>query len=164
MLFRTLPLNKRLYELLCCVVSGVNQVVLIGRAGGDAVMRGSEEKPVALFQLATSQSFKSNEGMCFSRVLHTICSHFRAHAFARSIMTLMMSSGEQDSSSSRQQRRWATVCGSPQSQFTDCVLSMYPPHCLCTANPSAQTVQRTPVEPRLVRPCWYVLMFDRYQS
>ena len=39
-------------------------MVLIGRAGGDAVMRGSEEKPVALFQLATSQSFKTPEGMC----------------------------------------------------------------------------------------------------
>ena len=99
-------------------------MVLIGRAGGDAVMRGSEEKPVALFQLATSQSFKSNEGMCFPRVVHTICCRFRAHTFARSIMTLIRSSGEQDSSSSRQQRRWATVCGSPQSHLTDCLLSM----------------------------------------
>ena len=34
--------------------------------------------------------------------------------------------GEQGSSSSRHQRRWAIVCGSPQSQLTDCMLTMYP--------------------------------------
>ena len=39
-------------------------------------------------------------------------------------VALVRSSGEQGSSSSRQQRRWAIVCGSPQSQLTDCVLSM----------------------------------------
>ena len=47
------------------------------------------------------------------------------HAVALS-MTMVRSSGEQGSSSSRQQRRWAIVCGSPQSQLTECVLSMYP--------------------------------------
>ena len=44
--------------------------------------------------------------------------------------------------SSQQQRRWTIVCGSPQSQLTDCVLSS-PHRCLCTANPSAQTVQQS---------------------
>ncbi|KAI0227384.1 Single-stranded DNA-binding protein 1-A, mitochondrial [Lamellibrachia satsuma] len=42
---------------------GVNQVTLIGRVGQDPAIRGSEEKPVTLFQLATSQSFKSPEGV-----------------------------------------------------------------------------------------------------
>ncbi|KAK2190081.1 hypothetical protein NP493_90g05059, partial [Ridgeia piscesae] len=41
----------------------VNQVTLIGRVGQDPVIRGSQEKPVTLFQLATSQSFKSPDGV-----------------------------------------------------------------------------------------------------
>ena len=59
----------------------------------------------------------------FSRVLHTICCHIRAHAFVSSV-TMVRFSDEQGSSSSRQQRRWAIDCGSPQSQLTECVLSM----------------------------------------
>ena len=54
----------------------------------------------------------------FFRVLHTIFSHLRAHAFARSL-TVARSSSVQASSSRRQERRWAIVCGSPQSQSTD---------------------------------------------
>ena len=42
----------------------------------------------------------------------------RAHAFARSV-TVARSSAVQASSSRRQERRWAIVCGSPQSQSTD---------------------------------------------
>ena len=60
----------------------------------------------------------------FSRVLHTRYCHMRPHDVALSV-TMVRSSGEQGSSSSRQQRRWAIVCGSPQSQLTDCVLSIY---------------------------------------
>ena len=54
----------------------------------------------------------------FFRVLHTIFSHLRAHAFARSVI-VARSSAVQASSSRRQERRWAIVCGSPQSQSTD---------------------------------------------
>ena len=59
----------------------------------------------------------------FSRVLHTRCCHLRAHAAALSVM-VMRFSGEQGSSSSRQQRRWAIVFSLPQSQLTVCMLSM----------------------------------------
>ena len=53
------------------------------------------------------------------RVLHTIFPHLWAHAFARSV-TVARSSAVQASSSSRwQERRWAIVCGSSQSQSTD---------------------------------------------
>ena len=41
-------------------------------------------------------------------------SHLRAHAFARSV-TVARSSAVQASSSRRQERRWAIVCGSPLS-------------------------------------------------
>ena len=54
----------------------------------------------------------------FFRVLHTMFSHLRAHAFALSV-TVARSSAMQASSSRRQERRWAIVCGSPQSQSTD---------------------------------------------
>ena len=53
----------------------------------------------------------------FCRVLRTIFSHLRAHAFVRSV-TVARSSAVQASSSRRQERRWAIVCGSPQSQST----------------------------------------------
>ena len=56
--------------------------------------------------------------LIFFRVLHTIFSHLRAHALARSV-TVARSSAVQASSSRRQERRWAIVCGSPQSQSTD---------------------------------------------
>ena len=54
----------------------------------------------------------------FCRVLHTIFSHLRAHAFASSV-TVTISSAVQTLSIRRQERRWAIVCGSPQSQSTD---------------------------------------------
>jgi single-stranded DNA-binding protein len=41
---------------------GVNRVTLLGRAGADAEMRGSE-RPVVMFSLATSQSYRSESGM-----------------------------------------------------------------------------------------------------
>ena len=53
----------------------------------------------------------------FFRVLHTMFSHLRAHAFALSV-TVARPSAVQASSSRRQERRWAVVCGSPQSQST----------------------------------------------
>ena len=54
----------------------------------------------------------------FFRVLHTSLSDLQAQAFARSVI-VARSSAVQASSSRRQERRWAIVCGSPQSQFTD---------------------------------------------
>ena len=53
----------------------------------------------------------------FSRVLHTKCCHIRARACVLSV-TMVRSSEDQGSSRSRQQRRWASVCVSPQSQLT----------------------------------------------
>ena len=72
-----------------------------------------------------------------------------------------------------QQRKWAIVCGSSQfsvlsmpnllnSPCCQCptssilrVVNAQPPlRCHGTANPSAETGQRLPAEPRLVRPCW----------
>ena len=60
----------------------------------------------------------SQQYFFFFRVLHTIFFHLRAHALARSV-TVARSSAVQASSSRRQERRWAIVCGSPQSQSTD---------------------------------------------
>ena len=54
----------------------------------------------------------------FFRVLHTMFSHLQAHAFALSVI-VARSSAVHASSSRRQERRWAIVCGSPQSQSTD---------------------------------------------
>ena len=77
------------------------------------------------YRLSTSSCW--NENVChewsLSRVLHMMFRHFRANTFA-CYDTLTKSSGEQDSSSSRQQMRSAIVCGS--SRLTDCVLSMMP--------------------------------------
>ena len=53
-----------------------------------------------------------------SHKLHTMFSHLRAHAFALSV-TVARSSAVQALSSRRQERRWAIVYGSPQSQSTD---------------------------------------------
>ena len=53
----------------------------------------------------------------FFRVLHTMFSHLRAHAFALSV-AVARPSAVQASSSRRQERRWAVVCGSPQLQST----------------------------------------------
>ena len=49
------------------------------------------------------------------RVIHPISSHLRAHALARSV-TVARSSAVQASSSRWQERRWAIVCGPPQSR------------------------------------------------
>ena len=54
----------------------------------------------------------------FCRVLHTMFSHLRAHTVARYV-TVTRSSAVQTLSSRRQERRWAIVCGSPESQSTD---------------------------------------------
>ena len=61
--------------------------------------------------------YSSREQYCsslffFFRVLHTLFSHLRAHATARSV-TMARSSVVQASPSRRQERRWAIVCGSP---------------------------------------------------
>ena len=60
----------------------------------------------------------------FCRVLHTIFSHLLAHAFARSF-TVAWWSAVQASSSRRQERRYAIIYGSPQSQTTDWASSRY---------------------------------------
>ena len=93
---------------------------LVG-ASGRSVLSGT--KLPSLYCQPQSVGHKSIVALLFSRVLHTRCYHIRAHAVALSV-TMVRSSGEQGSSSSRQHRRWAIVCGSPQSQLTDCVLSM----------------------------------------
>ena len=72
---------------------------------------------------------------------HTF-SHLRAHAIARSV-TVARSSAVQSSSSRRQERRWAIVCGSPQSQSTDWASSRYT-HLLITV-----FARPTPVRSRL---------------
>ena len=59
--------------------------------------------------------FSTKNNFFFCRILHTMFSHLRAHAFARSV-TVARSSAVQASSSRRQERRWAIVCGSPQSR------------------------------------------------
>ena len=78
----------------------------------------------------------------FSRVLHTMFFHLRAHAFARSV-TVARSSAVHASSSRRQGWRWAIVCGSPQSQSTDWASSRKL-HLLITV-----FAQPTPVRSRL---------------
>ena len=78
----------------------------------------------------------------FFRVLHTIFPHLRAHAVARSV-TVARSSAVQASSSRRQERRWAIVCGSPQSQSTNWASSRWP-HLLITV-----FARTTPVRSRV---------------
>ena len=119
------------------------------------LMMALEQKPVLRVRNATSCLLLHKSSVLFSRVLHTMICHFRVHAFARSV-TEVRSLEEQGSSSSRQQEvghclRLATVAVDRL-----CVVDVAPPphRCLCTAKPSAQAVQRTPTEPRLVRPCW----------
>ena len=93
----------------------------------------------------------------FFRVLHTIFSHLRAHAFARSV-TVARSSAMQASSIRRQERRWAIVCGSTQSLSTDCMgvfeVAPSPHHCFCTAHSCAQTVKSSLTESVLSRSSW----------
>jgi len=40
----------------------INQVTLLGRAGGDPQRRGNEEHPVVIFSLATHQNYKYETG------------------------------------------------------------------------------------------------------
>ena len=91
----------------------------------------------------------------FCCVLHTIFSHFRAHAFARSITVTRRSSAVQTLSSRRQERRWAIVCGSPQSQSMHRLsvgeIAPSPQHCFRTAHSCAQSVKSSPTEPVLSR-------------
>ena len=81
----------------------------------------------------------------FCRVLRTIFSHLRAHAFSRSV-TVASSSAVQVSYSRRQERRWAVVCRSPQSQSTDWASSRQP-HLIATV-----FARPTPVRSRLRAP------------
>ena len=66
----------------------------------------------------------------FFRVLHTIFSHFRAHAFARSV-TVARTSAVQASSSRRQERRWAitqighTEAPIPSSSYFPILIALY---------------------------------------
>ena len=66
---------------------------------------------------------RKDDGYIGRRMLLLSCpshhfSHLRAHAIARSV-TVARSSTVQTPSGRRQERRWAIVCGSPQSQSTD---------------------------------------------
>jgi len=40
---------------------GINSVTLVGRVGGDAEVRGSEQNPVTVFSLATSKTIARND-------------------------------------------------------------------------------------------------------
>ena len=90
----------------CIVVQGVLRLA--------PPTRPSDKRPPVMYR-----HFCLVPRVFFFRVLHTIFSHLRAHAFARSV-TVARSSAVQASSSRRQERRWAIVCGSPKSQSTDC--------------------------------------------
>ena len=83
------------------------------------------------------------------RVLHTIFSHLRAHAFARSV-TVSRSSAVQASSSRRQERRWAPAVAIHRLGVVEIAPS--PHHCFRTAHPcAAQSVKLSPAEPVLSR-------------
>lgn len=43
-------------------ILGMNQVTLLGRCGGKPEVRGSEERPVVLFNLATHHNYRKGEG------------------------------------------------------------------------------------------------------
>ena len=83
----------------------------------------------------------------FFRVLHTISPHLRAHAFARSV-TVGRSSAVQASSSRRQERRWAIVCGSHAAvaihRLRVVEIATFPHHCFLTAHPCAKSVKCSP--------------------
>lgn len=42
---------------------GLNQVLLLGRVGGDPVLKGSSAHPVVLFSMATNSNYKVAEGL-----------------------------------------------------------------------------------------------------
>ena len=91
----------------------------------------------------------------FFRVLYTMFSHLRAHTFALSV-TVARSSAVQASSSRRQERRWAIVCGSRVPAVAIHRLGIVeiapsPHRCFRTANPCAQSVNSSPAEPVLSR-------------
>ena len=44
------------------VVSAINTVTLLGRAGGEAQKRGTDEHPVVIFSLATHTNYKYDTG------------------------------------------------------------------------------------------------------
>jgi len=48
------------------IFPGINQVTLLGRAGQDPQLRGTEEHAVTIFPLATSFTLKSPEGLNWS--------------------------------------------------------------------------------------------------
>ena len=103
---------------------------------------------------AGSGPSRSSSQFFFIRALHTLFSHLRAHAIARSV-TVTRSSAEQDSSSRRQERRRAIVC-----QWLPAVaihrlgvveIAPSPHHCIRMAHPCAQSVKGSPTEPVLSR-------------
>ncbi|KAA0192275.1 hypothetical protein HAZT_HAZT010885 [Hyalella azteca] len=54
------------------VCVGVNQVTLLGRAGNDAEMRGTEAYPVVQFSMATHINYQKGEEMLQNTVWHRI--------------------------------------------------------------------------------------------
>ena len=88
----------------------------------------------------------------FFRVLHTIFSNLRTHAFARSA-TVARSSAVQASSSRRQERRghhlWLLAVAIHRLGVI--VIAPSPHHCFRTAHPCARSVNDSPTEPVLSR-------------
>ena len=126
-----------------------------------AVLTKAEVSP-SLFTPLSPSLFTRHQILYRASLMHILGKDFFFLSSLVSFTQLMYctvmvirSSEEQGSSSSQQQRRWAIVRHTVAVDWL-CIVNVAPPpqRCLCTANPSEPSVQRTPAEPRLVRPCW----------
>ncbi len=86
----------------------------------------------------------------FCRVLHTMFSHWRMRAFARSV-TVAKSSAVQASFSRRQVVHCMWLPAVAIHRLGVVEIAPYPHHCFRTAHPCAQSVKRSPAEPVLSR-------------
>ena len=80
----------------------------------------------------------------FFRVLHTICSHLRAHAIARSVTVARSSAGEEVG-----HRLWLPAVAIHRLGVVEIAPSLH--HCFRTVHPCAQSVKGPPTEPVLSR-------------
>ncbi len=104
-----------------------------------------------MFYFSLLEGARASTGLCVDAISSSVVPFAQfsptcgRHAFARSV-TVARSSAVQVSYSRRQERRWAVVCRSPQSQSTDWASSRQP-HLIATV-----FARPTPVRSRLRAP------------
>lgn len=53
------------FNFLSTLFSGINQVTLLGRVGGEPQKRGNDNHPVVTFSVATHTNYKYDDGLYF---------------------------------------------------------------------------------------------------